>query len=69
MTAENGGSRRPEALGIQFPSIGGVMGDEKHRSSLASIAAGGRPSSIELDMTDNLAQSACNLILLVGGSF
>jgi hypothetical protein len=31
-----------EALGIQFPDIGGVMSDEEHRSSLASIAEGGK---------------------------
>jgi hypothetical protein len=34
------GDLRPilEAQGIQFPDIGGVMSDEEHRSSLASIA-------------------------------
>jgi hypothetical protein len=32
-----------EALGIQFPDIGGVMSDEEHRSILASTAAGGGP--------------------------
>jgi hypothetical protein len=39
------GDLRPilEASGIQFPDIGGVMSDEEHRSSLASIAGGGRP--------------------------
>jgi hypothetical protein len=39
------GDLRPilEAQGIQFPDIGGVMSDEEHRSSLASIAGGGRP--------------------------
>jgi hypothetical protein len=58
-----------EASGIQFPDIGGVMSDEEHRSSLASIAAGGG-LSIEPDMIDNLTQpTACSLILLVGGSF
>jgi hypothetical protein len=31
-----------EAQGIQFPDIDGVMSDEEHRSSLASIARGGR---------------------------
>jgi hypothetical protein len=37
------GDLRPmlEAQGIQFPSIGGVMSDEEHRSNFASIAAGG----------------------------
>jgi hypothetical protein len=62
------GDLRPilEALGIQFSSIGGVMSDEEHRSSLVSIAAGGGPSSIELDTIDNLPQpTTCNLILLV----
>jgi hypothetical protein len=36
------GDLRPilEASGIQFPNIDGVMSDEEHRSSLASIAAG-----------------------------
>jgi hypothetical protein len=66
------GDLRPilEASGIQFPNIGGVMSDEEHMSSLASTIAGGGPSSIEPDTVDNLAQStACNLILLVGGSF
>jgi hypothetical protein len=58
-----------EVSGIQFPNIGGVMSDEEHRSSLASIAAGGG-LSIEPYMIDNLTQpTACNLILLVGGSF
>jgi hypothetical protein len=43
------------------------MSDKECRSSLASTAAGGGPSSIELDTIDNLAQStACSLILLVG---
>jgi hypothetical protein len=66
------GDLRPilEASGIQFPNIGGVMSDEEHMSSLASTTVGGGPSSIEPDTVDNLAQStACNLILLVGGSF
>jgi hypothetical protein len=72
------GDLRPilEAKGIQFPDIGGVMSDEEHRSSLASIAGGGRPRgdppppSIELDTIDNLAQLiTCSLISLVGGSF
>jgi hypothetical protein len=50
------GDLRPilEASGIQFPYIGGVMTDEEHRSSLASIAAWGGPS-IKPDMIDNLA--------------
>jgi hypothetical protein len=30
-----------EASGIQFPDIGGVMSDEKRRSSLTSIATEG----------------------------
>jgi hypothetical protein len=66
------GDLRPilEASGIQFPNIGVAMSDEEHRSSLASTTAGGGPSSIEPNTVDNLAQStACNLILLVGGSF
>jgi hypothetical protein len=55
---------------IQFPNIGGVMSDEERRSSLASTAARGGPSSIEPDMIDNLAQPiAYNLILFVRGSF
>jgi hypothetical protein len=39
------GDLRPilEAQGIQFPDIGLVMSDEERRSSLASIAVGGRP--------------------------
>jgi hypothetical protein len=57
------------------------MSDEQCRSSLASTTAGGgRPQedlqapafgpSIKLNMIDNLAQPiACNLILLIGGSF
>jgi hypothetical protein len=58
-----------EALGIQFPDIGRVMSDEERRSILASTAAGVGPS-IESDTIDNLAQpTACNLILMVGGSF
>jgi hypothetical protein len=74
------GDLRPilEASDIQFPNIGAVMSDEERRSNLASIVAGGgQPQedlqtpvsgpSIELDMTDNLAQpTACNLMLLVG---
>jgi hypothetical protein len=45
------------------------MSDEEYRSSLASIVARGG-SLIEPDTIDNLTQSiACNLILLVGGSF
>jgi hypothetical protein len=66
------GDLRPilEASGVQFPNISGVMSDEEHRSSLASTTAGGGPSSIEPNTIDNLAQpTACNLILLVGGSF
>jgi hypothetical protein len=67
-----------EASGIQFSNIGVAMSDEEHRSSLASIVAGGgRPHedhqapafgpSIEPDMIDNLAQPiAYNLMLLVG---
>jgi hypothetical protein len=37
------GNLRPilEAQGIQFLDIGLVMSDEEHRSSLASIVAGG----------------------------
>jgi hypothetical protein len=72
-----------EASGIQFPNIGAVMSDEEHRSSLASTAGrggGGRPledlqapasrPSIEQGTKDNLSQPiACNLMLLVGGSF
>jgi hypothetical protein len=73
-----GGSRRPEASGIQFPNIGAVMSDEECRSCLASTApGGGRPHedlhapasgpSIELDTIDNLAQpTACSLMLLIG---
>jgi hypothetical protein len=58
-----------EASGIQFPNIGGVMSGEECRSSLASTVAGGGPS-IEHNTIDNLAQPiACNLILLVEGSF
>jgi hypothetical protein len=30
-----------EARGIQFPVIGGVMSDDEHRSSFATIAGGG----------------------------
>jgi hypothetical protein len=66
------GNLRPilEASGIQFPNTGEVMSDEERRSSLASIAVGVGPFSIEPDMIDNLTQStACNLILLVEGSF
>jgi hypothetical protein len=39
------GDLRPilEALGIQFPDIGGVMCNEERRSNLASIAGHGRP--------------------------
>jgi hypothetical protein len=39
------GDMRPrlEAQGIQFPDIHLVMSDEERSSSLASIAAGGRP--------------------------
>jgi hypothetical protein len=39
------GGLRPilEVQGIQFSDIGGVMSDEEHRSSFASIAAGGQP--------------------------
>jgi hypothetical protein len=46
------GDLRPilEASGIQLPNIGGVMSDEERRSSLASTAAGGGPSSIENSM-------------------
>jgi hypothetical protein len=65
------GDLRPilEASCIQFPDIGRVMCDEEHWSSLASTATEGGPS-IEPDMIDNLAHPiACNLILLVGGSF
>jgi hypothetical protein len=59
-----------EASSIQLPNIGGVMSDEEHRSSLASTATGGGPSSIEPVMIDNLAQpTTCSLILLVRGSF
>jgi hypothetical protein len=59
-----------EASGIQFCNTGRVMSDEEHRSSLASTVAGGGPSLIKPDMIDNLAQPiACDLILLVGGSF
>jgi hypothetical protein len=59
-----------EASGIQFPNICGVMSDEECRSSLASTAAGGGPSSIDSDTIDNLAQpTTCSLILLVRGSF
>jgi hypothetical protein len=77
------GDLRPilEASGIQFPNIRAVMSDVERRSSLAStVAGGGRPHedlqtppsgpSIKPDMIDNLAQpTACNLMLLVGGSF
>jgi hypothetical protein len=77
------GDLRPilEARGIQLPDIGGVMSDEEHRSSLASIAGGGRPQgdpqgheqtlpSIKPDTIDNLAQpTTCSLILLVRGKF
>jgi hypothetical protein len=31
----------PEARGIQFLVIGGVMSDDEHRSSFATIAGGG----------------------------
>jgi hypothetical protein len=59
-----------EASSIQLPNIGGVMSDEERRSSLASTATGGGPSSIEPVMIDNLAQpTTCILILLVRGSF
>jgi hypothetical protein len=36
------GDPRPilEALGIQFPNIGGIMSDEENRSGLASITMG-----------------------------
>jgi hypothetical protein len=77
------GDLRPilEASGIQFPNIDVVMSDEERKSSLASTAAvGGRAHedlqapasrpSIESDTIDKLAQPiACNLILLVKGSF
>jgi hypothetical protein len=71
------GDLRPilEDQWIQFPNIGGVMSDNERRSSFASIARSRWPQgeqpppSIEADMIDNLAQpTACNLILLVGGS-
>jgi hypothetical protein len=40
--AEKGASRRQlEAQGIQFTDIGGVMSDEEHRSTFASIVGGG----------------------------
>jgi hypothetical protein len=65
------GDLRPilEALGLQFPDIGGFTSDKERRSSLASTVARGGPS-IESDMIDNLAQPiAYTLILLVGESF
>jgi hypothetical protein len=70
-----------DASGIQFLNIDAVMSDEERGSSLASTTAGGeRPHedletpasgpSIEPNTIDNLSQStACNLMLLVGGSF
>jgi hypothetical protein len=72
-----------EAQGIQFTDIAGVMSEEEHRSSLASTAGGWRPhgelhveappplhSSLEPDTIYYLAQpTACNLVVMIGGSF
>jgi hypothetical protein len=63
------GDLRPilEALGIQFPDIGGVISDEERRSSSGLVEDHDQPlPSIEPDTIDNLAQpTAYNFILLV----